>query len=98
MGPTRIGKHSAATCGDDRVNADELRLRRIQRRSVLGKWYEVELPGPGQRGHTRRVVTRSPVALFAPILGVGDAWALVDAADRARTGERGEWVTRFGAP
>jgi hypothetical protein len=38
-------------------------------------------------------VTRDPVSVIEPYMGVGDAWALVAAANRAWSGDAGEWVT-----
>lgn len=68
------------------------RLRRLKPRIPIGHLYEVELPT--EAGVERRF-TRSPVALLSPLLGVGDAWALVDAANRKWNGQVGEWVSLF---
>lgn len=69
-----------------------IRLRRMRPRFPIGRLYEVEIPnGAG----ADRVVTRSPLSVLDPRLGVGDAWALIDAANRAWNGSSGEWVTLY---
>jgi hypothetical protein len=45
-----------------------------------------------------RQVTRTPVTLLDPYLGVGDAWALVHAAERAWDGAEGGWVSLTDNP
>lgn len=68
------------------------RLRRVATRVPFGRAYEVEIPwGEG----VECVVTRSPLSVLDPLLGVGDAWSLIDAANRAWDGQRGEWVALF---
>lgn len=68
------------------------RLRRLKPRLPMGHLYEVELTTDvGLERH----ITRSPVSLLSPLLGVGDAWSLVDAANREWNGRVGEWVSLF---
>lgn len=69
-----------------------IRLRRIKPRVPIGRLYEVEVPsGAG----VDRVVTRSPLSVLEPRLGVGDGWALIDAANQMWSGSSGEWVTLY---
>jgi len=68
------------------------RLRRVKPRLPFGRLFEVELPT--QEG-TERMVTRSPLSILDPRIGVGDAWSLIDAANRAWDGEHGEWVALY---
>lgn len=68
------------------------RMRRVASRVPIGRVYELEIPG--DQG-AERIVTRSPLSVLDPLLGVGDAWSLIDAANRAWDGERGEWVSLF---
>jgi len=65
----------------------------VKPRLPLGKVYEVEvLSGEGS---SERVVTRAPVSIAEARLGVGDAWALVAAANAAWNGKQGEWVSLY---
>src|SRR5690606_28141095 len=41
------------------------------------------------------VTTRTPVTLLDPLLGIGDAWSVIDAANRAWDGECGSWVSLY---
>jgi len=68
-----------------------IRLRRVTPRVPLGRVYEIDLGEEG--GSARRIVTRSPLSVLDPRLGVGDAWAVIDAANRAWDGSEGEWVS-----
>jgi hypothetical protein len=52
-----------------------IRLRRIKTRVPLSRLYELEVDGQMRR-------TRAPVSSLEDRLGVGDAWSVVDAADR----------------
>lgn len=68
-----------------------IRIRRIPQRIPLGRLYELELRQAGSAVATHRT-TRAPVSVLEPVLGVGDAWSLVLAADRRWSmGDRG-WV------
>lgn len=73
-----------------------IRLRRLPPRSVLRrKLYEVEFPSSTEGGVPSRKVTTTPVTRVDKFLGVGDAWALVHAADEAWDGESGTWVSLY---
>jgi hypothetical protein len=67
-----------------------IRVRRLPRRVLRRRMYEVEFIFDGSL--TRREVTSSPVPLIDGYLGLGDAWALVRAADKAWSGDVGQWV------
>jgi hypothetical protein len=69
-----------------------IRLRRIKPRFPIGRLYEVEIPNDAG---VDRVVTRSPLSILDPRVGVGEAWALIDAANRLWDGDSGEWVTLY---
>ena len=58
--------------------------------------YELEIVLP--TGKRERRVTRSPVTVIDLHLGVGDAWAVVHAADKEWNGENGSWVTVVDDP
>jgi hypothetical protein len=75
-----------------------IRMRRLPPTRFRRPQYEVELISDGKSEPVWRRVTRAPVTLIDPKLGVGDAWALVHAADDAWDGEVGEWVSLFGGP
>jgi hypothetical protein len=64
-----------------------IRLRRIPPKGLLRRSrYEVELPSSGEGDVPIQKVTSTPVTLIDKYLGVGDAWALVHAADEALSG------------
>lgn len=69
-----------------------IRLRRLPP-GFFRRLYEVEYTPEGGTTPTWRQVTRTPVTLIDPYLGVAEAWALVHAADDAWSGEAGEWIT-----
>ncbi len=71
-----------------------IRLRRIPRRFLWRRRYEIEFPSSSGAGMDQ-VITSAPMTKLDPWLGVGDAWALVHSADRAWDGQVGEWVTLF---
>jgi hypothetical protein len=77
------------------VLTSAVRLRRIPKRSWFGRWYELFLPAhEGPEPST--VATNAPLVQLEPLFGVGDAWALIDAADRAWDGQgNGEWVSLY---
>ena len=77
------------------MDVSRIRIRRVGQRLLIGRRYEVEIPAD-ERKPAKHATTRAPVALLVPILGVGDAWALIAAADRAWDGRVGQWVTLFG--
>ncbi|MEY2422460.1 MAG: hypothetical protein QOI95_2527 [Acidimicrobiaceae bacterium] len=63
-----------------------MRLRVVSRGRFGRFRYEIESP-------EGRHVTRAPVTRLDPYLGVGDAWALVHAAQAAWDGAEGGWVS-----
>jgi hypothetical protein len=52
--------------------------------------YEVDLGDDSPRQ-----VTAAPVKLIEPILGVGDAWAVIGAADERWSGGVGAWASLY---
>jgi hypothetical protein len=72
-----------------------IRLRRLRPSLLRRRIYEVEFTPEWETSPSWRRVTAAPVTIIDPYLGVGDAWALVHAADAAWTGGVGEWVTLF---
>jgi len=71
-----------------------IRIRRIRPRGVFGRrLYEIEFPSPDDGNPPIREVSRTPVTRIDPVIGVGDAWTLVRAADDAWDGDNGDWVT-----
>lgn len=70
-----------------------IRIRRITPTRVLRRRrYEIEVSGGAEPQSPKRETTTAPVTALGQHLGVGDAWALVHAADAAWNGETGEWV------
>ncbi len=67
-----------------------MRVRRIKQRLPIGRLYEVELTAPD--GEVELTSTRSPLTILEPTMGVGDAWAVIHAADRAWDGSTGKWA------
>lgn len=69
-----------------------IRVRRLPKRRFRRPSYEVEYrpAGPGQGWHK---VTAYPVFDLETIIGTGDAWALIKAADQGWDGSAGDWVT-----
>jgi hypothetical protein len=53
--------------------------------------YEVEVSG--RAAELERHLTTTPVTLIDPLVGVAEAWALVEAADTASDGKTGHWVS-----
>jgi hypothetical protein len=72
-----------------------IRVRRLAPRAFRRRRYEVEFVDPDGRPQWSRV-TRTPVTLIDRYLGVGDAWAVVKAADDAWTSGNGDWVNLQG--
>lgn len=75
-----------------------IRIRRLPRGRFRRPTYEVEFTQAGDSKSEWSRVTRTPVTLIDSFLGVGDAWALVHAADEAWDGHTGSWVSLFGRP
>ena len=72
-----------------------IRIRRVRRRLPVGRVYEVETDPQGPSRPSRRRVTRTPVRILEPLLGTGDAWSFVDAADRAWAEGKTGWAVEF---
>jgi hypothetical protein len=68
-------------------------LRRIAPAGLLRRRRRYELELVTNTGERLRRVTRSPVTDLDSHIGVGDAWAVIHAADASWNGEVGEWVT-----
>jgi hypothetical protein len=75
-----------------------IRVRRVSLGRFRRRAYEVEFTELNAVVPTWTRVTRKPVTLIDPYLGVGDAWAVVKAADRAWDGQRGKWASLFQGP
>jgi len=75
-----------------------IRMRRLAPGRFRRRVYEVEFTPKGHTEPQWRRVTRTPVTLIDPYLGVGDAWALVHAADEAWDRQAGAWVSLFDGP
>lgn len=74
-----------------------IRMRRVPPKGVFRrKLYEIELPAAGEGGAPTRKVTSTPVTAIHKVIGVGDAWTLVRAADEAWDGRSGQWVALRG--
>ena len=74
-------------------------MRRIPPVGVLRRrLYEVDFGGGTYGKGTSRQVSRTPVTVLDKVVGVGDAWALVRAADEAWDGATGGWVALTGEP
>lgn len=67
-----------------------IRLRRIPTRIPFSRLYEVEVDGD-------RRVTRAPLEVLEPRLGVGDAWSFIVEADRQWSRGSHEWAVEFEA-
>jgi hypothetical protein len=72
-----------------------IRIRRIKPRLWLGRVYEIETDPVDPSTSRQRRVTRAPVRLLGPLVGVGDAWSLRDAADRAWAEGNTGWAVEF---
>ena len=55
--------------------------------------YELYIADEHAAGPPTRLQTEDPMAVLEPALGVGDAWAVIRAADGAWNGMTGAWVT-----
>lgn len=75
-----------------------IRIRRLPPKGVLRRrLYEIDLTlNDREEASPSRQLTSTPVTMIDKYLGVGDAWALVHAADDAWDGQTGEWVSLFG--
>lgn len=70
-----------------------IRLRRLRKRRFRRPQYEVEYRPTSQDSAGWLKTTAHPVFVIEKLLGTGDAWALIRAADAAREGSSGGWVT-----
>lgn len=70
-----------------------IRVRRVRPKLPIGRAYEVEIQH--EDGSTETQITRSPRSVLAPTLGVGDLWAVIDAADRNWDGSAGAWASLY---
>lgn len=77
-------------------DAKVIRIRRLPSTRVLRRRrYEVSWSA-GELGEaTGSKVTTSPLGMLDPVLGVGDAWSVIDAADRAWDGRVGAWASLY---
>lgn len=72
-----------------------IRVRRLPKPLLRRAQYEVEYRPPGaDRGWHK--LTAHPVFDLEQVIGTGDAWALIRAADEAWDGSTGQWVTVLG--
>lgn len=61
----------------------------------MGRAYEIETDPVDHSNLCQRRVTRAPVRMLTPLVGVGDAWSLRDAADRAWAEGKTGWAAEF---
>lgn len=78
-----------------------IRIRRVasgipfSSRIPFFRLYEVELIPNSRTGKARRFMTRSPISVLEPLLGIGDAWSFVNEANRQwDVGNRG-WAVEY---
>jgi hypothetical protein len=72
-----------------------IRIRRRSSKIPFTRSYEVELSSPDSQEVPTRHLTKTPVRLLEPLLGVGDSWSFVEEADRQWSeGNRG-WAVEF---
>jgi hypothetical protein len=76
-----------------------IRIRRVpSRRTFLffGSFrYEIDVRPPGAAEATLHRVTRTPVKILTPMLGVGDAWSFRTAADREWAKGNKDWAAEY---
>jgi hypothetical protein len=75
-----------------------IRLRRVPSRRLQRRRYEVESTPKGSTAPAFRLVTATPVQAVEGVLGTGDAWSLVKAADEYWDGSTGRWVSLYAQP
>jgi hypothetical protein len=71
-----------------------IRVRRLPKRPFRRPPYEVEYR-PAGAGQGWYKITPYPVFEIEEVIGTGDAWALIKAADNAWDGSTGDWVTIY---
>jgi hypothetical protein len=75
------------------MDVGQIRIRRVSAPGWLRRrTYEIEYPSDTE-GPLDRERTRTPASgRMYDLLGVGDAWSIIDAADQEWNGSVGEWV------
>lgn len=74
-----------------------IRVRRLPKRRFRRPPYEVEYRPASESLTGWHKVTPHPVFDIEKVVGTGDAWAMIHAADEAWDGSVGEWVTILGS-
>ena len=69
-----------------------IRIRRLPKQRFRRVSYEIEYQ-PIHPADGFRLISRHPVLELEQIVGVGDGWAMIHAADQAWDGHEGQWVT-----
>ncbi len=69
-----------------------IRIRRVRPRIRVGRVYEIETDASNLR---QRRITRAPVRMLEPLVGVGDAWSFREAADRVWAEGNTGWAVEF---
>lgn len=72
-----------------------IRVRRVRQVVPIGRRYEVEYQPRDAPYSGWRHVTRAPVGLLEPIMGIGDAWSFVIEADRQWDRGSTGWAVEF---
>lgn len=77
-----------------------IRVRRIESRFRLIRRYELELAPTKIRAATERLTVRrgEGVRRLEQIIGVGDAWSFLDAADHAWESGSKAWAVEYEHP
>lgn len=73
-----------------------IRIRRLPKPRFRRHPHEIECEpatGSGTGWHRN---TTAPVFDLEKVVGTGDAWAMIDAADAGWDGEQGDWVSVYG--
>ena len=72
-----------------------IRIRRLPKRPFRRPPYEVEFRPADIEGGGWHKVTAYPVFEIEKIVGTGDAWSMIHAADAAWDGTAGDWITTY---
>jgi hypothetical protein len=72
-----------------------IRIRRLPSKVPFSKLYEIEIAPHGWPETARSHLTRGPSSVLLPLLGVGDAWSFINAADRQWTAGNRGWAVEF---
>lgn len=70
-----------------------IRIRRLPKRRLRRPPYEVEFRPVDPRTDGWHKITSHPVFEIEKVVGTGDAWAMIRAADASWNGTSGAWVT-----